>query len=72
MGAILVGSYYGTGGENRFKGALDGKGHTVSGLYIQDTKKIGVGLVGASNASARISNIYVVDSYFTGSRSCWH
>ena len=52
---------------SEFKGALDGKGHTVSGLYIQDTKKIGVGLVGAANASASISNISVVDSYFSGS-----
>ena len=60
-----IGSYYGTGEKNRFKGALNGKGHTVRGLYMQKLI-FGVGLVGAAGASASISNIRVVDSYFSG------
>ena len=45
---------------NQFKGCLDGQGHTISGLYVNDERC--AGLFGA--ASGRISNVNIKNSLF--------
>ena len=58
-----------------YSGTFDGNGHTISGLYFNDTRNEGypnggnyVGLVGFSNG-ATIENVNIFDTYFNG-RSC--
>lgn len=62
-------------GTNPYKGRFDGLGHTVQGLYYEDTYSDNVGFFGclegtpttdddASDTS--ISNIHIRDSYFSG------
>ncbi|WP_407442139.1 InlB B-repeat-containing protein, partial [Fibrobacter sp.] len=48
------------------KVALDGNVHTISGLYINEEGKDGVGLFGLVSDSLSISNLGIVDSYFKG------
>ncbi len=50
----------------RFAGIIDGKGHTISGLYINDESIEDVGLVGYLEGSVR--NIGVEDTYFFADR----
>lgn len=45
---------------HQFKGCLDGQGHTISGLYVND--EICAGLFG--EASGRISNVNITNSLF--------
>ena len=60
--------------SNNFKGTFDGDGHTISGLYFNNTTNSDypsggnyIGLVGyASNSNMTIKNVGVVDSYFAG------
>ncbi|MBO7494958.1 MAG: hypothetical protein J6T98_00275, partial [Salinivirgaceae bacterium] len=47
-----------------FKGIFDGNGHTVSGLYFNNTT-MSVGLIGYAN-EATIKNVGVIDSYIKG------
>ncbi|MGN1111791.1 MAG: GLUG motif-containing protein [Acutalibacteraceae bacterium] len=47
-----------------YKGVFDGKSHTVSGLYFNDTTAMYVGLFGCVNGT--VANVEVVDSYFKG------
>ena len=57
-------------GVNRdipFTGTFDGNGHTVSGLYINDTKENFIGFFGNANG-ATIQNVYVKDTYFLGKK----
>ncbi|MBR3568967.1 MAG: hypothetical protein IKN94_11920, partial [Salinivirgaceae bacterium] len=56
-----------------FKGTFDGNGHTISGLYFNNTTNSNypdggnnVGLIGKANDGATIKNVGVVDSYFKG------
>lgn len=51
-----------------YTGKFDGKGHTISGLYLinNSTGYTYVGLFGVTNGSAVITNLGVVDSYFAG------
>lgn len=49
----------------RFAGEFDGQGHTISGLYFNDTSKDYVGLFGYAQG-AEIKNVGVVNSYFSG------
>lgn len=49
------------------EGSFDGKGHTISGLVQTMTGESGIsGLFAATAETAVISNLGVVDSYFTG------
>ena len=61
----------GTSSKN-FKGTFDGNGHTISGLYFNNTTNKdypnggnSVGLIGRANG-AKIKNVGVVDTYFKG------
>ncbi len=47
-----------------YEGTFDGRGHTISGLYFNDSNIDCVGLFG--NNSGTIQNVGVVDSYFNG------
>lgn len=50
---------------NNYTGKFDGKGHTISGLYVKSTTDKYVGLFGFVR-NAEISNVGVEDSYFDG------
>ena len=54
--------------NNPYTGTFDGKRHTISGLYFNDTKASYVGLfgyIGADNVyKGKIFNVGVSDSYF--------
>ena len=47
-----------------YTGTFDGKGYTISGLYIDKTSSYYVGLFGCIGANGKISNVGVLDSYF--------
>ena len=47
-----------------YTGTFDGQGHTISGLYFNNSGGMGVGLFGGN--SGTIKNVGVVDSYFCG------
>ena len=55
----------GTSYDNEYIGTFNGQGHTISGLYFNDTSKDFVGLFGFSS-NATIQNVGVVNSYFNG------
>ncbi|MGM9746704.1 MAG: GLUG motif-containing protein [Paludibacteraceae bacterium] len=52
--------------ENPYTGTFDGQGHTVSGLYFNDTNEDYVGLFGYVGSGGSVSNVGIVDSYFNG------
>ena len=49
-----------------YTGTFDGQGHTISGLYFNDSSAEYVGLFGYNNGT--IKNVGVVDSYFYGKK----
>ena len=49
-----------------YTGTFDGQGHTISGLYFNNSEVISVGLFGNKDKGT-IKNVGVVDSYFNGS-----
>lgn len=52
------------GNSMPYSGTFDGQGHTVSGLYLDNTGTAYVGLFGINCGT--IQNVGVVDSYFNG------
>ena len=50
--------------QNPFTGTFDGQGHTISGLYLNNSSHSYVGLFGKNIGT--IKNVGVVDSYFMG------
>ena len=52
--------------SNPYTGSFDGQGHTVSGLYFNDSNTSFVGLFGNLGSSGEIKNVGVIDSYFNG------
>ena len=52
------------GNQMPYSGTFDGQGHTVSGLYLDNTETAYVGLFGSNCGT--IQNVGVVDSYFNG------
>ena len=52
--------------EAPFKGSFHGQGHTISGLYFNDSGEKKVGLFG-SVGGVEIDGLGLVDSYFGGS-----
>ncbi|MFB6175045.1 MAG: GLUG motif-containing protein, partial [Candidatus Nanohalobium sp.] len=52
---------------NQFTGVLDGQGHTVSGLTINEGSSDHVGLIGYMGSSSVVKNIGVVNVDITGS-----
>ena len=58
----------GTTTYNRFSGTFDGNGHTISGLYFNNTTSgSNVGLIGYAYG-ATIKNVGVIDSYLKGTQ----
>lgn len=57
----------GTEEDVKYNGTFDGQGHTISGLYFDDTAQEHVGLFGQTASGAEICNVTVADSYFKGS-----
>ena len=49
-----------------YTGIFDGQGHTISGLYFNDTSVNLVGLFGWLGSGCEIKNVGVIDSYFRG------
>lgn len=46
-----------------YSGVFDGKGHTISGLYYNDTAEY-MGLIGGCWVSSKIRNVGVIDTFF--------
>ena len=55
--------------DNGYTGTFDGKGYTVSGLYFNNPKTSHVGFFGCVGEGGSISNLGIVESYFSGSQS---
>ena len=51
---------------NKYTGTFDGKNHTISGLYFNNTSTDYVGLFGYVGSGGSVSNVGVEDSYFKG------
>lgn len=51
-------------GDYNYGGVFDGQGHTVNGLYINDTNKSLAGLCSVLDDSGCIKNLGIEDSYF--------
>ncbi|MGN0463049.1 MAG: GLUG motif-containing protein [Ruminococcus sp.] len=52
--------------SNQYTGKFDGQGHTISGLYFNNTSTSNVGLFGWIGSGGEIKNVGVIDSYFKG------
>ena len=52
--------------DKAYSGEFDGNGHTISGLYCEDTGKNNIGLFGKANNGAYIHDLGLKDSYFSG------
>ena len=49
-----------------YDGIFNGQGHTISGLYCNNSRRIYVGFFGCTGRYSKISNVGIVDSYFCG------
>ena len=49
-----------------YTGRFDGRGHTISGLYIDMPERDSVGFFGVAAYGATIENLNIVDSYIRG------
>ena len=54
-------------GDFSYDGIFNGQGHTISGLYFNNSKGNYVGFFGSTGRNSKISNVGIVDSYFCGS-----
>jgi len=63
---ILIGYYKSASDCKKFTGTFDGQGHTISGLYFNDSNQMCVGLFGYIGNSGFVKNVGVKDSYFKG------
>ena len=52
--------------DKAYSGEFNGNGHTISGLYCEDTGKNNIGLFGKANNDAYIHDLGLKDSYFSG------
>ncbi len=50
----------------RYNGIFDGQGHTINGLYVNDSAKANVGLFGYIGSSATVKKVGIDNSYFGG------
>ena len=53
-------------GDFSYNGIFNGQGHTISGLYFNDSRRNYVGFFGYTGRYSKISNVGIVDSYFCG------
>ena len=58
---VPIGNFY-----HHFSGRINGKGHTISGLYFDNSQQGGIALVGYAGDSVIIDSLGLVDSYFVG------
>ena len=56
-------------GENAYYGTFDGAGHSIRGLYINESDSNYQGLFGRTSAYAMITRVRVMDSYICGNES---
>jgi len=56
----------GVSSDYPFKGTFDGNGHTISGLYFDNSKQSYVGLFGCVGKGGIVKNVNVTDSYMSG------
>ena len=49
-----------------YNGIFNGQGHTISGLYFNNSRRNYVGFFGYTGRYSKISNVGIVDSYFCG------
>ena len=61
-----IGYYNSSSDYVLYSGTFDGQGHTISGLYFNDTSVNLVGLFGYLAENGEIKNVGVIDSYFRG------
>ncbi|MCI5892393.1 MAG: hypothetical protein MRZ66_03175, partial [Clostridiales bacterium] len=61
-----IGYYNSDSDCSLYTGTFDGQGHTISGLYFNDTNIDYVGLFGYVGEGGSVLNVGVVDSYFSG------
>ena len=54
--------------SSHYNGEFNGNGHTISGLYFSDATVNDVGLFGVIGEHAKISNLGILDSYFSGGK----
>ena len=52
----------------QYNGMFDGQGHTVNGLYVNDSEKTNVGLFGYIGSGATVKKVGVDNSYFGGNQ----
>ncbi len=52
--------------DNSFTGTLDGRNHTITGLYIQRLREVNIGLFGYIGAGGEVRNVGVVDGEVRG------
>ena len=64
---IPIGYHKSNSDECRFNGTFNGKGHTISGLYL-DSKDSFSGLFGLTDTAAIIKDFKLVNSYFASSK----
>lgn len=63
-GWVPIGSNYGSSG-NPFRGVFDGGGHTITGLYLDNSGLDAAGLFGAISGG-EVKNLSVIDAYVIG------
>ena len=61
-----IGKYKSWYNATYYKGTFDGQGHTISGLYVNDSSKSYVGLFALLGSSGKVQNVGIVNSYFKG------
>ena len=61
-----IGMWAGDDEYYSYSGIFDGQNHTISGLYLNQMRKAGyVGLFGYVGSGGKVSNVRVLDSYFS-------
>ena len=55
----------GNSGGNTYTGTFDGNGHTISGLYLNDSYKNYAGLVGSLGKGGSVTGVGVINSYIS-------
>lgn len=66
---LAVWTPIGLTGENAYYGTFDGAGHSIRGLYINESDSNYQGLFGRTSAYAMITRVRVMDSYICGNES---
>ena len=70
---VPIGKYVAAISRVSFRGWFDGRGHTIRGVYIDDSegKEKYLGLFGYVSYTSSIENLNVADSYIRGGCGSW-